>query len=231
MRCCAMAPTFKSAASASRRIRSRTLSRGSIGSLRSRPDASLLRAALMRHRSHLRVHDGARDPLLPRGPRAQQTVWGRALRNAIWGITTPNGRLATTQGIAHVDLHPSLSHCHRPEGRLDNLSSWAGLLNPKCFRDLGLGRTHIAAQELARLGGMLQQQPPIWKSLKKMLRRPGYRFFFEETVRTLVVLTDAVGSTVALTASPGWRRESLHGALLSTRPNSLEAGLHGACRR
>jgi hypothetical protein len=38
----------------------------------------------MRHRSHLRVHDGARDPLLTRGPRAQETVWGRALRNATW---------------------------------------------------------------------------------------------------------------------------------------------------
>lgn len=43
----------------------------------------------MRDRSPLRVHDGARDPVLTRGPRAQETVWGRALRIAIWGTLDP----------------------------------------------------------------------------------------------------------------------------------------------
>src|SRR5712692_9731703 len=33
-------------------------------------------------------------PVLPRGLGAQETVWGRALRSAMWGVETPNGRLA-----------------------------------------------------------------------------------------------------------------------------------------
>jgi hypothetical protein len=43
----------------------------------------------MRPGSHLRVHDSACDPMLPRGPRAQETVWGQALRSAIWGDRDP----------------------------------------------------------------------------------------------------------------------------------------------
>jgi len=43
----------------------------------------------MRQRSHLRVHDSAGDPVLPRGPRAQETVWGPALCTESWGHQDP----------------------------------------------------------------------------------------------------------------------------------------------
>ena len=43
----------------------------------------------MRPGSHLRVYDSACDPVLPRGLRAQETVWGQALCNAIWGDLDP----------------------------------------------------------------------------------------------------------------------------------------------
>jgi hypothetical protein len=69
-------------------------------------------------------------PLLPRGPRAQETVWGRALRNATWGDHDPNGRLATTPGITRLEL----SNRKRGEDRLDNLSSWAGQPQPRSSR-------------------------------------------------------------------------------------------------
>jgi hypothetical protein len=43
----------------------------------------------MRARSHLRVHDSACDPVLTRGPRAQETVWGQALCIESWGEYDP----------------------------------------------------------------------------------------------------------------------------------------------
>lgn len=43
----------------------------------------------MSPRSHPHVHDRARDPVLPRGLAAQGTVWGRALRNEMWGVIDP----------------------------------------------------------------------------------------------------------------------------------------------
>src|SRR5262244_1825183 len=84
-----------------RKGRSSTPSRDGIVSPRSR---RACHPGLMRDRSPLRVHDGVRDPTLTRGPRAQETVWGRALRTAIWGNNDPEW---TTGDDAGNGIHPS----------------------------------------------------------------------------------------------------------------------------
>ena len=84
---------------------------------------------------------------------------------------------------------------------------------PRCFRISALA-ARTSLRRSWRAWGYPSPAAPDLESLKQMLRRRGYRFFFEETVRTPVVLTDALESTVALTDSPGWRRESLRSAVL-----------------
>jgi len=58
----------------------------------------------MRHRSPLRVHDSACDPVLPRGPRAQETVWGQVLRIESWGGHDPEWTAGDDAG------EPTLGH-------------------------------------------------------------------------------------------------------------------------
>src|SRR5512137_1756899 len=55
------------------------------------------------------VHDGARDPGLPRGPRAHETVWGRALRNAIWGDHDPEWTAGDNAGDSTLRPHDSVT--------------------------------------------------------------------------------------------------------------------------
>ena len=73
----------------------------------------------------LRDHDRARDPVLPRGLLAQETVWGRALRTAMWGAQTPNGRLAIARLGALGTAEESEDRSRRKTD-LDSLPSWAG---------------------------------------------------------------------------------------------------------
>lgn len=71
------------------------------------------------------------EPVTPvcRGPRAHETVWGRALRNAIWGDHDPEWTAGDNAGDSALRPHDSVAvprGAPRLERPLDISSSWAG---------------------------------------------------------------------------------------------------------
>ena len=72
---------------------------------------------------------GACEPVLPRGPRAQETVWGYARRNETWGARDPEWTAGDDAGLGSPFPAPRASPFRRsrrasdPVGRLEELNA------------------------------------------------------------------------------------------------------------
>ena len=78
------------------------------------------------------------DPVLPRGPRAQETVWGQARQKETWGASDPEWTAGDEAGNPRTRTRSELG---KPEPvihpvRLDSWSSWAGQLHTTASNDL-----------------------------------------------------------------------------------------------